>query len=66
MQGLEVPEEFVDTPLRLTVLENNRYRVEDPDGNPLLEGALGASATAGSGPARIDVYVSHLVARPGT
>ena len=62
VRRLLVSHDLLDKPLLLTALGAGRYRLEDPDGEALLEGSVGAPASAGS---RIDLVVSELVARPG-
>jgi tyrosine-protein kinase Etk/Wzc len=66
IQRLDVPDDLLDVPLRLTAGEGGHYRLDVEDtGALLVEGAVGAEAVAGEG-ARTAVAVSRLVARPGT
>jgi tyrosine-protein kinase Etk/Wzc len=62
---LEVPDDLLDVPLRLTAGEGGRYRLDGEDGL-LVEGQVGAEAARGEGPTRTAVLVTRLVARPGT
>src|SRR5882762_900901 len=50
---LQVPDELLDEPLR-------------PKGETLVPGDVGKAATAGDGDARVEVFISELIARPGT
>jgi len=61
---LEVSDDLVDVPLTLTVLEGGRYQVAARTDAPLLEGTVGAVASAPDD--RVELTVRELVARPGT
>ncbi|WP_317922442.1 MULTISPECIES: polysaccharide biosynthesis tyrosine autokinase [unclassified Cupriavidus] len=60
--ALTVPEALVDRPLRLVALGGQRYRLEAPDGQTLLEGQSGTPAHRGA----VSLQLSVLVARAGT
>ncbi|ABS26833.1 polysaccharide biosynthesis tyrosine autokinase [Anaeromyxobacter sp. Fw109-5] len=62
---LRVPAELVDRPLTLTALEGDTYRLQDESGRVLLDGRVGAPASAGDGEP-LELLVSELTARPGT
>ena len=66
LRRLEVPDELLDVPLRLTALAGGAYRLDDPDGNLLLEGEAGGVAVAEAGQGKLAVHVAELTARPGT
>ncbi|SAL33700.1 polysaccharide biosynthesis tyrosine autokinase [Caballeronia humi] len=59
---LDVPSRFINKEMTLRALTNNRYELIDPNGNKVLEGAVGAPVS-GNG---VTMLVRHLVARPGT
>ncbi|SDV50556.1 polysaccharide biosynthesis tyrosine autokinase [Chitinasiproducens palmae] len=59
---LDVPVALEDRKFTLIADSNRRFRVELPDGSPLLSGAVGQTVSAGGVTLRID----QLVARPGT
>lgn len=64
---LDVSPDLLGQPLRLTALDGARYRVEDADGVALAEGEVGkVAAPVVEGPPRIELFVSELVAHPGT
>lgn len=63
---LEVSDDLLGVPLRLSVLDGKRYRVDHPEGTPLLEGEVGKAASASADGSRVQLFVSELVARPGT
>ncbi len=63
---LQVPNDLLDEPLRVTVLEGGRYRVEEPRGPLRVNGEIGKAAWAGEAPRRVELFVSEIVARPGT
>jgi tyrosine-protein kinase Etk/Wzc len=63
---LEVPQDLLGKPLTVTALEHGRYEVATPDGQVILEGAVGKPATQGTGAGRSEILVSDLVARPAT
>jgi tyrosine-protein kinase Etk/Wzc len=60
--SLTVPPWLEDKPLTLTALADGRYRLTDPTGRLLLEGATGAQQQ-GNG---VTLDMEQLVARPGT
>ena len=62
VDALDVPRSAEDQPLILTVGDNGSFELFDEDGNPALKGAVGTRATAG----KFSIFVSNLVARPGT
>ncbi len=59
---LELPERLLGRDLALTARPAGRFLLSDPDGNPLLEGAVGAAAAAGG----VEIFVTRLEARDGT
>jgi tyrosine-protein kinase Etk/Wzc len=62
LSRLEVPDDLLDEPMRLTALDDGRYRLEVED-EVLVEGKVGILAT--SRPDRpVSILVSELVARP--
>lgn len=63
---LAVGADLLDRSLALTALGEGRYRVDDPDGQPLLEGRVGERAQAGEQGRQIALRVTALVARPGS
>ena len=62
VDALDVPRSAEDQPLILTVGENGSFELFDEDGDPALKGAVGSRVTAG----KFSIFVSNLVARPGT
>ncbi|MEP9324811.1 polysaccharide biosynthesis tyrosine autokinase [Paraburkholderia phymatum] len=62
LSALRVPRELENEPLRMLVLEGGRYRLDDPNGRPVLAGTVGAPAT-GDG---VSITVDRMAARPGT
>lgn len=58
---LEVPPSLEKEELRLEAREGGRFALAGPDG-PLLEGEVGKAASGGG----VSIFVSELVARPGT
>ena len=62
VDALDVPRSAEDKPLTLTVGENGSFELFDEDGDPALKGAVGSRVTAG----KFSIFVSNLVARPGT
>lgn len=62
VDALDVPRSAEDKPLILTVGENGSFELFDEDGDPALKGAVGSRVTAG----KFSIFVSNLVARPGT
>ena len=65
LQRLEVSDDLLDRQLLLTAVEGGRYQVS-VDGATLLEGVVGKVASTPPGPQRAELYLSELVARPGT
>ena len=59
---LEVPPRFENKTLILRVLPQGAYELSDPNGNPILHGAVGQLAGADG----TSILVDKLVARPGT
>jgi tyrosine-protein kinase Etk/Wzc len=66
LDRLTVGRRWIDRPLTLVSRSANEFALLDEDGRQLLVGQVGRAAEAGDGPARIDLFVSELVARPGT
>lgn len=62
VDALEVPRSAEDQPLILTVGDNGSFELFDEEGDSALKGAVGTRATAG----KFSIFVSNLVARPGT
>jgi len=62
VDALDVPRGAEDKPLILTASENGSFELFDEDGDSVLKGSVGTRATAG----KFSVFVSNLVARPGT
>ena len=65
VQRLDVPDSLRNEPLQLVARDGGTYDVLDPDGKPLLTGEVGKPATGGPD-GKMGLYVSELVARPGT
>lgn len=63
---LDVPDDLIDQPLRLTALPDGRYALRAPSGEEILAGAVGKPAVGAYRGARVEAFVSELVARPGT
>ncbi|HEY5677381.1 MAG TPA: GNVR domain-containing protein, partial [Myxococcales bacterium] len=63
---LEVPEDFLDEPMRLTAEGNNRFTLRGPKGQVRASGEVGKPAVQGEGDERVEIFVSELRARPGT
>jgi tyrosine-protein kinase Etk/Wzc len=64
---LEVSDDLLGRPLRMTALDGGRYQVEDGDVVLLPVGKVGeAAATPPGNQRRVELFVSELVARPGT
>jgi tyrosine-protein kinase Etk/Wzc len=69
VKRMKVPPEWVGKPLRLVALGGGRFKLHDPDGNPVLSGAAGELATMGKegdGSPIAEIFVQELRARPGT
>jgi tyrosine-protein kinase Etk/Wzc len=66
VKQLVVSAALLAEPLRVTALEEGRYRLAARDGTVLLEGQVGTPATGGDGERSVRLLVSELVARPGT
>src|ERR1700759_1556356 len=62
VRTLEVPPRLENKKLLLRVLPQGAYELSDPDGNPILHGAVGQLASADG----TSILVDKLVARPGT
>jgi tyrosine-protein kinase Etk/Wzc len=66
LRRLEVSNGLLDKPLSLTALEGGRYRLTDVGGASILEGEVGMPASMAAGGRQVELFVSELVARPGT
>lgn len=62
VDALEVPRSAEDKQLILTAGENGSFELFDEDDESALKGTMGTRATAG----KYSIFVSNLVARPGT
>ncbi|CAK0767391.1 putative tyrosine-protein kinase EpsB [Gammaproteobacteria bacterium] len=62
VENFEVPEEFKNETFTLIALRDGAYRVSDKNGNVLLDGREGKTATSHG----IALFVSLLTARPDT
>ncbi len=62
LASLRVPRELENEPLGMLVLDGGRYRLDDPNGRPILSGTVSVPA-AGDG---VSITVDRLAARPGT
>lgn len=62
VETLDVPKDLLDENLTLIAGKNGAYQVFDEDDAPLLSGQVGQPASAKG----ITMFVSQLVARPGT
>lgn len=58
---LEVPDDLLGVPLRLTVENGSRYALSDPDGNVLVRAGVGENASAQG----VRIQVDEINARPG-
>jgi tyrosine-protein kinase Etk/Wzc len=63
LDRLAVPPDLENQRLLLVAEKDGHYRVQGPDGQPLLEGDVGKPAAAAG---RFGIFVSELRARPGT
>jgi tyrosine-protein kinase Etk/Wzc len=63
---LDVPDDLLGEPLRVTVGEEGRYRLADEKDKLLFEGTAGKTAPTGEVQGGVSLMVSELVARPGT
>jgi tyrosine-protein kinase Etk/Wzc len=63
---LEVPDELLEVPLRLSVEDGGKYRVADDEDRLLVEGIVGQPASGGEAGQSVGITVSEIVARPGT
>ncbi len=63
---LVVSDDLLDARLTLTALGARKYALADPEGKPLLQGAVGVPASTGGAGSHVEVLVSQLEARPGT
>jgi tyrosine-protein kinase Etk/Wzc len=66
LQRLQVGEALLNKKLLLIAGERGRFEVRGPDGEHLLDGAVETAAAGGKGDARVEMFVSELLARPGT
>lgn len=62
LSHLDVPDDLLDEPMRLTALDDDRYRLE-VEGEVLLEGTVGALATSQT-ERPVSILLSELIARP--
>lgn len=62
VDALEVPRSSEDKPLVLTAGENGSFELFDADNDFALKGVVGTRATVG----KFSIFVSNMVARPGT
>jgi len=62
VQRLELPRSLEGVPLTLQAGDQGQYQIHGPEGEPIIHGSAGVSATAG--PVRI--FIAELNARPGT
>ncbi|SAL82272.1 exopolysaccharide biosynthesis-like tyrosine-protein kinase [Caballeronia arvi] len=62
IKTLSVPPRLENKTLILRVLPEGAYELSDPDGNPILHGAVGQLISADG----TSIFVDKLVARPGT
>jgi len=60
------PDELLDEPLRLIAGDKKHFTIKGPKGETLVAGRRWKAATAGEGDARVEVFISELIARPGT
>lgn len=67
VSGFDVPPDLYGRNFRLTVTGPDAYRLQDPAGNTILTGRMGALAQTDSQPGvpRISITVSRIDARPG-
>lgn len=63
---LEVPPKLYGKRLALVARGERRFELLDPAGKTLLSGEVGKSASAAVSEGALDLFVSELVARPGT
>ncbi|QYZ67257.1 MAG: polysaccharide biosynthesis tyrosine autokinase [Gammaproteobacteria bacterium (ex Lamellibrachia satsuma)] len=63
---LNVPANLLDATLTLMILDSQRYRLFDPDGELLLEGQVGESPQPLPGTADLRLRISGLQAHPGS
>ena len=66
VQRLEVPRSLKNVPLTLEAGEHGRYTVRDPEGQLIVEGTAGRSASVGEGASAVRIFIAELHARPGT
>lgn len=62
VDSLDVPQDYLDEPLLLTVGEAGAYTLASEEGDLLINGVVGTRAT-GNG---FSIFLAHLKARPGT
>jgi len=65
VERLKVSDDLLDEPLRLTVLDGERLRLEGGKGL-VATGRVGWPLEAQAGASRVQMFVSDLAARPGT
>ncbi|WP_244816807.1 polysaccharide biosynthesis tyrosine autokinase [Caballeronia sp. Lep1P3] len=58
---LDVPPSLEDAKLDFTLLDNNQYELQDPDGNVVVRGKIGQPASAHG----VTMLVDGVVGRPG-
>lgn len=66
VETFQVPDAVLSKPFTLVAGEAGRYRLLGPSGQPVLEGRVGEPVKAGNDQAYYELFVSDLVARPGT
>ena len=66
VERLTVPDALLEEKLFLVARGGGRYDLQDADGKELVAGEVGSPAAAGEGDSRVELFVSDLVARPGT
>lgn len=62
VQRLELPRSLEGIPLTLQAGDQGQYQIHGPEGEPIIHGSAGFSATAGP----VRVFIAELNARPGT
>ena len=63
---LEVPEALLNRPFTLVAGEGGRYELRGSEGERILTGEIGKAARGDAPEGRVEMYVSDLLARPGT
>lgn len=61
----EVPDAWLGEPLRLTVLDGRRVRLDDPSGRKVLEGPVGTELEGQGSAGKVRLHVGQLDALPG-